>query len=302
MVNMRDWKKIIDEYLLYKRVQGLRENTLKTYARNLEFLLIKHKILDGSSLDFLKFFANLKEDDSRGDWRYSNLIEDLKTFVSWAEPRGYVPRWLNIELRDLKPIPRSRRKMKQDRFAYTPEQEKKILDSCKDINERFLWWLALNTGLRRKELMLLKLSDISVEGVTVRAEIAKNGKKRFVPFTSDQVKQVEYFLKHRALLEANSNYVFVNTKGEMLRLDYNSGFSMYKRLSEKCGFRVALHNARYTFAVRTWKETGDIRLVMALLGHHSPEETERYLRIRDEHVPDVLREKLERARRRSKNE
>ncbi len=65
---------------------------------------------------------------------------------------------------------------------------------------------------------------------------------------------------------------------------------------------VMLHNARYTFAVNTWGATEDIRLVMRLLGHANPEETESYLKIRDEDEPRILREKLENARRRNMHE
>ncbi len=299
---MSDWQEEINSYIRSKKLQGLRTATLETYKRNLEFLLVKKHILDYDSKFFWSFFEGIFDDERIGDWRFSTLVSELKRFYNWGKYRGIFPAWLDSEIEELKPIPKSRRSERLERFAYTDDQVRTILDSCRTINERFLWWTAFNTGLRRKELMFLRLSDMDTKGVKVRAEIAKNHKERYIPFTSDQVPEVEYFLKHRLLLDAKTDYVFVNRLGQRLRLDHNSGFLMNKILSRRCGFRVSLHNARYTFAVTLWKQTGDIRLVMLLLGHSSPEVTERYLRIRPDDEPDIIRQKLESVKQRQKKE
>ena len=57
---------------------------------------------------------------------------------------------------------------------------------------------------------------------------------------------------------------------------------MVKRLADRAGVRLHIHQLRHLYATELLRRGVSIRVVQELLGHHSVKETQRYCAVTDE--------------------
>jgi integrase len=149
--------------------------------------------------------------------------------------------------------------------------------------------LALNTGLRRGELLGLKWSAVnfSAKVLSVTAETAKSGHTRRVPLNTEALAALTTWHKH-AGKPGTEDFVFPGAGGgRMSRIDTSWG-SLIKLAGLK-NFR--LHDCRHHFASRLVQAGVDLYTVKELLGHSEITMTERYSHL----APDNLRAAVEKA-------
>lgn len=176
---------------------------------------------------------------------------------------------------------------------------KAILGVCRNLRDALLVALLATTGLRRGEVLGLRLSDIhflpssqdlgcAVEGahlhVTPRENSngarVKRGKPRVVPVTAALVQLYDRYRQERDSCPAAavSDYVFVNLYrapvGEPMKLHAIN--ALFARLSGQVGHSVTPHMLRHTFGTGAAREAS-LDVVAELLGHASMRSTEIYL-------------------------
>lgn len=125
--------------------------------------------------------------------------------------------------------------------------------------------LALNTGMRRGELMSLKWSDVDfhAKSITVQAENAKSGRQRHIPLNAEALQVVTKW--------ANQS------KGQdrlFDALDVKKGWSALLDKAGITGFRF--HDLRHDFASKLVRAGVDLNTVRELLGHADIKMTLRY--------------------------
>lgn len=125
--------------------------------------------------------------------------------------------------------------------------------------------LAMNTGLRRRELLTLRWIDIDLEGrmLTVRDEAAKNGKQRHIPLNVE----AHAVLSQWASQQGRGGDVFAVA-------DVKTAWSNVLEAAEVSGFRF--HDLRHHFASRLVRAGVDLNTVRELLGHADIKMTLRY--------------------------
>lgn len=132
--------------------------------------------------------------------------------------------------------------------------------------------LALNTGLRRGELVQLTWQDIDLLGrrLTVRAGYAKSGKTRHLPLNSEAMKVLKTYLKHH------------DGKGRLFLLaGIGKAWERLMTAAEIQNFRF--HDLRHTFASKLVMAGVDLNTVRELLGHGDIKMTLRYAHLAPEH-------------------
>ncbi|MGR5414114.1 tyrosine-type recombinase/integrase [Vibrio astriarenae] len=137
---------------------------------------------------------------------------------------------------------------------------------------------AMNTGLRRGELMALKWTDISFDNryLTVRATIAKSKKSRVVPL-NDTAYQVLFSWRK---MHPKNEYVFVSGQDKPLT-DIKKP---WLKLVEKSGLvNFNFHDLRHHFASQLVMAGVDLNTVRELLGHSDLKMTLRYAHLAPEH-------------------
>ena len=131
--------------------------------------------------------------------------------------------------------------------------------------------LALNTGLRRGELLGLSWNDIDLAGqrLTVRARSAKSGRARHVPLNAEALGVV-------TAMRAE------NCTG--LLFDVQSFGKAWKAVVEEAGIEdFRFHDLRHTFASKLVMRGVDLNTVRELLGHSDIKMTLRYAHLAPEH-------------------
>ncbi len=123
--------------------------------------------------------------------------------------------------------------------------------------------LALNTGLRRSELLHLgwKDVDLTAKWLCVDGATAKNGQTRRVPLNSEALATLEAWRKQASDAEPR---VFPGVGGQRLKRVDRAWRGLQKRAGLQ-GFRF--HDLRHHFASRLVQSGVDLNTVRELLGH-----------------------------------
>ena len=138
-----------------------------------------------------------------------------------------------------------------------------------------------STGLRRRELLDLDLSDVDHEAREVVVRCGKGGKGRRNPLTRIAYNAIlEYTdLARRELDRGKTPALFLNRRGDRAGEKYLE--ELLKRLGEKAGIprKVKPHMLRRTFATHLLEAGASLRHIQLLLGHESLTTTAKYLRV-----------------------
>jgi len=138
---------------------------------------------------------------------------------------------------------------------------------------------ALNTGLRRGELLALTWRDLDLSGarLTVRAGAAKGGRARVVPLNTEVVRVLRAWRPVGVALEAP---VFASSNGQPLQ-GLKSAWHALMRAAKITRFRF--HDCRHDFASQLVQAGVDLNTVRELLGHTDLKMTLRYAHLAPEH-------------------
>lgn len=165
-----------------------------------------------------------------------------------------------------------------------PEREGEFLDHLRPMT-----LLAMNTGLRRGELLSLRWADLNLPGktLTVRAASAKSGHTRYVPLNTEALGVIGMW--HRVQGEPkDAALVFPGRNGNrMTRVDTAWGSLM--KLAGIPNFRF--HDLRHHFASKLVQAGVDLYTVKELLGHSEIAMTQKYSHL----APDNLRLAVEKV-------
>ncbi len=133
------------------------------------------------------------------------------------------------------------------------------------------------TGIRRAELVNIKLSDISRDQQTIKV-LGKRNKERIIPLVPSIFKSLDQYLKEREALEkiVDSSYLLLSARGLKIyeSLVYRVINSYFSKASEKV--KRSPHILRHTFATHLLNEGADLNSVKELLGHASLASTQVY--------------------------
>lgn len=133
------------------------------------------------------------------------------------------------------------------------------------------------TGMRRTELIHLKIEDVNLSNNTVKV-LGKRNKERVLPVLPIVAEQFSVYSNERFQLETikDSAYFFLTKKG----LKLNDSFvyrlinSYFSAVSEKV--KKSPHILRHTFATHLLNNGADLNSVKELLGHSSLASTQIY--------------------------
>lgn len=144
------------------------------------------------------------------------------------------------------------------------EEDKLLVASAPHLSPVII--AALNTGMRKGELLSLAWDRVDLENRVIRIEDTKNGEYRNIPMN-------QLLFETLKMLDKCSDFVFHRANGEQL-VDIRTAFSVAIRRSgiEKCRF----HDLRHTFATRLVMAGADLSTVQELLGHKTIAMTMRY--------------------------
>lgn len=148
--------------------------------------------------------------------------------------------------------------------------------------------IALNTGMRRGEILNLKWRDVDINRALIYLYNTKNKEKREVPI-NEQVKTALI----RTRKHPQSEYIFCKKDGSSIGDIKKSFFTACKKSGIK---DFHFHDLRHTFASHLVMSGIDLNTVRELLGHKSMKMTLRYSHLSPSHkkrAVDVLSKKMD---------
>ena len=140
--------------------------------------------------------------------------------------------------------------------------------------------LAVNSGLRRGELLQLRWREVDLQRrmLTVRGEGAKTGQTRHVPLNSDAIHALTAW---KPVAFESDWCVFGGSKSSTPLVAIKKGWAGVLKAATVTGFRF--HDLRHTFASKLVMAGVDLNTVRELLGHKSLSMTLRYAHLAPEH-------------------
>ncbi|MBX2947508.1 MAG: tyrosine-type recombinase/integrase [Cyclobacteriaceae bacterium] len=180
--------------------------------------------------------------------------------------------------------------LKQDRKVYDlerPMKEKKlpevlsqeevmaIFDAAANLKHRCMLAILYASGLRRSELLNLRIGDIDFHRNAVLVRGGKGRKDRHTVMAQSLMPLVEQYLAEYK----PKFWLFEGATGK--QYSAASLQQVLKKASYKAGIRknVRLHMLRHSFATHLLESGTSTRYIQVLLGHDSPKTTEIYAQV-----------------------
>lgn len=270
-----------------KYTKVLRPSTLKGYRDvfvNFTNLLPEvQKLSDLHPVCVTNFYERLSirlGKEVKGSTIYSYHTR-LIMFFRWLEEQGHIPEGSVVDKIARPPSP----EYNDDRALDETEIAKLITaivlnnKSSPFMYKRDLMMIhiLLYTGIRKRELLNLKVRDIDLidQSLVVNGNTSKSKRTRRIPMHPTLSYHIDNYLQERK--ECKNEYLILSSHGdkELSEAGLTYWVSRYKKLS---GVHFHLHRCRHTFACNLARSGADVMSIMKLMGHSSLKMTERYLR------------------------
>jgi integrase/recombinase XerD len=163
------------------------------------------------------------------------------------------------------------------------EEVQRIISATNNIKHKALLSLTYACGLRRGEVINLRLTDLDKQRKLIRIVQAKGKKDRYVGFgTKLRDLLVEYYKEHKPKV-----YLFEGQYGQ--KYGESSAAQVLKQAVKKVGIKkeVTLHTLRHSFATHLLEAGTDIRYIQELLGHNNPKTTMIYTHVSSKKISEI---------------
>ena len=151
-----------------------------------------------------------------------------------------------------------------------------------------IWLLTLYaTGMRREELVRLKISDIDTGRMLIRIRQGKGKKDRDLMLSPTLLAELRQYW--RSANPKPTTYLFPG-KGPHPKvevpIDSRSIFNAVQQAAQRAGLdkRVHPHTLRHCFATHLLESGADLRTIQLLLGHADLDTTSRYWHLSERHL------------------
>lgn len=145
------------------------------------------------------------------------------------------------------------------------------------LRDKMIIELLYTTGIRRAELINLKMKDIDFSGKTIKV-LGKRNKERILPVIPSLMDTMESYLKARGLISevVDNDYFLLTNNGHKIyeTLVYRVINKYLSMVSPKV--KKSPHMLRHTFATHLLNQGADLNAVKELLGHSSLASTQVY--------------------------
>ncbi len=275
-------QELLNKYLQYcDIIKSYSIHTIRSYQNTFKLLFKDTDIVFPSDLtrqSLEGFFFNGRLNRKWSAVSFRDHLKHLNPFMKWLIKEGYLA---ENPLKDIEK-PRVEHKIPK---TLSKEQATLVLDAAfhtryqyriERFRNRAMIGVMLLAGLRRQEVMKLKLNDVSLESRSIFINQGKWSKDRVIPVNSKLHTILQEYLKERSRTGKECCYFFVGAQ-----MDLPIGVKCVNKLVEKLRKRTKIHfsphTLRHAFA-RLMLEGGcDIYTLSKIMGHSKITTTTIYL-------------------------
>ena len=266
----------LKEFDMWMKSRRYSENTVNTYTNAISVFLgfYNTKIICEISNDDLIKFNNEFILANHFSASYQNqVINAVKLFFRIIELKTMRPELIHR--------PKSPKLLPN---VLSKEEIKQILQAPSNIKHKAMLSLIYSCGLRRSELLNLKLTDIDSKRGLVIIRQSKGRKDRVAPLSEKILELL------RAYYNAYKPNVWLfEGQDKKSQYDENSLSSVLKQTLEKCKINkpVSLHWLRHSYATHLLENGTDLRYIQEILGHSSSRTTEIYTHVSNHNIQRI---------------
>jgi len=274
------------DYSLYMR--GRMPTTIRRYrqAINLYSRLAEVSDIEQVTEDNVRQF--FFDGRTKRNWKPNSFIcfyHSLLVFFKWCVNEKYLAK---NPVEDLE-IPKVEKRLpscltKQDAFklievVYNYPYDYKYLR----YRNHAIFSTFIFSGLRKKELLKLKYTDIDVENLSIFINQGKGGKDRIIPICSALAQSLKRYIDERKRLNKTCPEFFAS-------LNRNCGFTdiglrrLVFNIRKASGIKFTIHKLRHTFATLMLEGGCDIFSLSKMMGHSDIKTTTIYLSASANHL------------------
>ena len=249
------------------KLRGYSENTQRTYLQNFkEFLLFFYEShpVDINETEIRNYILYLIENRKVSKSTQNQAINAIKFFYEKVLMQERTVYYLERPMKDKK-LPE----------VLSQEEVMNIFEALDNLKHKTMLMLIYSAGLRRSEMLNLRIGDVDFHRHIVFIRGGKGHKDRQSVLSQNLVPMLQQYLK-----EYNPGFwLFEGQKG--LRYSASSLQQVLKQATQKAGIRkqVRLHMLRHSFATHLLESGTSTRYIQVLLGHESPKTTEIYAHV-----------------------
>ena len=280
-LTVADW--VTQWYDLYAK-PNIRPSTQEFYWNHIRFHIIpqigKIKLRKLTSRDVQKLYNHVKTQGrvnaKNGKTELSNsYVRGLHMMLHNCMERAVKERLIPRNPTEDCIIPKNEKK---EMKTLRPENIHDYLKAAEEYDVFALFFLELNTGLRKGELVALLWEDVDTENMTIsvskQASKVKGGIEITRPKTETSIRKLAVSPEVIEVLKAEHDRhpdnpcLFPSPKtGTYYHPD--SIANLHKKILKKAGLEhIRLHDLRHTFATLALQNGVDIKTVSGMLGHY----------------------------------
>ncbi len=255
-----------ETYLQKLELKRYANNTIRNYVAAFEVFINYYKdreLLEINELDIRYYLQKLVQ-EGRSNSCINQAVNSIKFYYEIVLEMPN--RFYTIER------PRKERHLPQ---VLSKEEILAMIHCTNNIKHKCIVSLLYSAGLRRGEIVNLKLTDIDSTRMLIRVAHAKGNKDRYTLLSKTLLKDLRTYYKEWKPL----CYLFEGARGG--KYAAQSVAKIVKNASEKAGIRkkVTPHTLRHSFATHLLENGTDLRYIQSLLGHSSSKTTELYTHV-----------------------
>ena len=226
------------------------------------------------------------------NWRTSTYItyqKNLSVFFRWCVSNGYLS---HNPIEDME-VPRLENRLPK---AITKQDALKLLEIVYNYpyphhflryRNHAIFATFMFAGLRKGELLNLKLTDVDIENLTLFVRLGKGAKDRILPINTTLAQSLKRYLIERKRLKKTCPEFFAS-------LNRDVGFTdiglrrMVSKIRDASKISFTPHQLRHTFATLMLEGGCDIYSLSRMMGHSDIKTTTIYLSATAEHLREQV--------------
>lgn len=269
-------------------IKGYSPTTIKRYKLAINYY---------SRVAGVRYIKEIKDTNLRAfllygrtqrNWKpytYIMLYRSLMVFFRWCISQGYMSgnplegmELPKVEKR-LPPKLTKQEAMKLLEIVYNYPYEYRFLR----YQNLAIFAMFIFSGLRKSELLHLKLADVDIENLSIFVQQGKGAKDRIVPMSYPLAQILKRYMDERRRLNKTCPELFAS-------LNRNVGFTndglkhLMIRLRKVSNMKFTIHRLRHTFATLMLEGGCDIYSLSRMMGHSDIKTTTIYLSASAEHL------------------
>lgn len=317
-IKNESYKVLVQSFENWLDILGYSESTIKNLPSHLrEFLhyLENHHINQINALthqqikDYYHHLQTRENQMREGGLSKAYLNKHIQALIKFND---------YLKEHNAKPLPIHLKREEQDHrdsLQILTQEEVKQLFKATDYSseqerirkrDKVILVLLYSCGLRRNEVVNLKIKDVVFDKERIHIRKGKNYKERYVPVNEYNLKIIEeYIYDYRPSFYnyKQTEYLLINYRGKPLqgqslsnRLNEIANTTQNKSIIEK---QITPHILRHSIATHLLEKGAKIETISQFLGHSSLESTQIYTHLlehkaktnQDEELHNLLREK-----------